>query len=191
MRPWSAAALCAFTGTALAQIQAQTFYTIPPTNGCDGVWAVDGASLFSGCGGAMTYATSPDGCAQWMNMSFSGDTLLLPLCSLPCDFYVYCDNGTYVYCQVLPEVSNGLAATHSSASTMAVSDGLLSITSPVVLTRPLLRVIDAQGRPARQERMPDGDRWTIALAGLPSGEYTVTLDDTNGRVSRGHFVLVR
>lgn len=139
----------------------------------------------------MTYATSPDGCAQWMNMSYSGDTLFLPLCSQPCDFYVYCDNGTYVYCQVLPEIANGVVAALPVVSTMAVVEGLLHITSPVVLTRPLLRVLDAQGRPVRQEWLPAGDRWNIALAGLPAGGYTATLDDATGRGSRGHFVIVR
>jgi hypothetical protein len=61
---------------------ANTYYVIPPTSGCDGVWAIEDPSL--SCYGPFVYWYDPNTC--WTFSHNDGDTLFLNLCSLPCNF---------------------------------------------------------------------------------------------------------
>ncbi len=78
----------------VGKIQAQyiyspnTYYLIPPTSGCNGIWAVQyPPNCF-----ATTSFISPFGCATINH--FNGDTLFFDLCAIPCDFIVVNDSGT-------------------------------------------------------------------------------------------------
>ncbi len=60
-----------------------TYYLIPPTNGCNGVWAIKdtvACSLFI-----------MDPC--WQFDHINGDTMFLQLCYIPCSFYATANNG--------------------------------------------------------------------------------------------------
>src|SRR5436190_358293 len=84
-----------FSLLAPAALSAQmlTYYVVPPTAGCNGIWAVNWFSLE--CGSApYTYTMEPMGCLQ-VNWTYSGDTAFFPLCTLPCAFYITsADGGT-------------------------------------------------------------------------------------------------
>jgi hypothetical protein len=55
-----------------------TYYLIPPTNGCNGLWALQDT-----CHYYPTY-TWTGGCGQPQTWHMNGDTLFVPLCSFPC-----------------------------------------------------------------------------------------------------------
>ncbi|MEI7597594.1 MAG: T9SS type A sorting domain-containing protein [Bacteroidota bacterium] len=71
-----------------------TFYVIPPTNGCNGIWAIN-HNLFPGCA-SFTYLQNP----CWLSQSWttSGDTLFVTLCSVPCEIVASCFDGATVIC---------------------------------------------------------------------------------------------
>lgn len=73
-----------------AQTPITTWYIIPPTSGCNGVWAIDYSQ--AGCGSTYLFNPSfPVACG-----SFTGsvaDTMFIQLCSMPCDLTVVDMNG--------------------------------------------------------------------------------------------------
>jgi hypothetical protein len=79
-----------------AQTTVPTWYVIPPTNGCNGVWAVD-ASVFGGCGSVSTYIMSPPGCVQMTNNTVA-DTTYWVLCSFPCNLTMMGPSGIACIC---------------------------------------------------------------------------------------------
>lgn len=74
-------------GKAQVTYSPNTFYVIPPSNGCDGLWAIQ----------------TPVGCSQylmnpcWQAYQVHGDTTILHLCSLPCQYYAVTDSGSTCY----------------------------------------------------------------------------------------------
>lgn len=69
-----------------------TFYVIPPVNGCDGVWAVNDSLITSGnCPPPYMLTVFPNGCATENHVSV--DTLFFDLCSIPCSYKLVNFNG--------------------------------------------------------------------------------------------------
>lgn len=92
-----------------AQGTLTTYYTIPPTNGCDGLWAFGPASaMYDTCAAPFSYAVDPAGCGQspwgWPPFWMSGDTVYVELCSVPCNLQVWSGNGLcqQLICQLGP-----------------------------------------------------------------------------------------
>lgn len=56
-----------------------TYYVIPPTNGCNGIWAIQTPSI-----NCYQYTVYPYACSEIDHVN--GDTLFLSLCSIPCNF---------------------------------------------------------------------------------------------------------
>jgi len=90
-----------------AKIQAQivyspnTYYLIPPTLGCNGIWAVQYPQNCI----ASNSIISPFGCATINH--FNGDTLFFDLCSIPCEYLVVNDSGTVcMICLVFQQTTN-------------------------------------------------------------------------------------
>ena len=90
-----------------ANIQAQiiyspnTYYLIPPTSGCNGIWAVQYPPNCI----ATNSIISPFGCATINH--FNGDTLFFDLCSIPCEFLVINDSGIVcMSCLVFQQITN-------------------------------------------------------------------------------------
>ncbi|HKR03154.1 MAG TPA: T9SS type A sorting domain-containing protein [Bacteroidia bacterium] len=90
-----------------AKIQAQivyspnTYYLIPPTSGCNGIWAVQYPPNCI----ATTSIINPFGCATINH--FNGDTLFFDLCSIPCEFLVVNDSGIIcMNCLVFQQTTN-------------------------------------------------------------------------------------
>ncbi|MBP9083047.1 MAG: T9SS type A sorting domain-containing protein [Bacteroidia bacterium] len=90
-----------------AKIQAQvvyspnTYFVIPPTSGCNGIWAVQ---YTTNCIGSNSII-SPFGCATINH--FNGDTLFFDLCSIPCEYLVVNDSGSVcMSCLVFQQTTN-------------------------------------------------------------------------------------
>lgn len=91
----------------IAKVQAQivyspnTYYLIPPTSGCNGIWAVQ---YTTNCIGSNSII-SPFGCATINH--FNGDTLFFDLCSIPCEYLVVNDSGSVcMSCLVFQQTTN-------------------------------------------------------------------------------------
>jgi hypothetical protein len=68
------------------------FYVIPPTSGCNGIWAVD-HTLFPGCSDpTVSFSTCWDHSAGFGTVQ--GDTLFIALCSIPCEIVAFCTGGS-------------------------------------------------------------------------------------------------
>jgi hypothetical protein len=90
--------LVAFTRLS-AQTTINTWYVIPPTSGCNGVWAVDASQLATSCGTPpYQYILNPMGCADLMNWTTVADTVYWPLCAFPCDLTTIDANGVMCIC---------------------------------------------------------------------------------------------
>lgn len=80
-----------------AQTTINTWYVIPPTSGCNGVWAVD-ASQFGSCGtGPFQYSMNPMGCVN-MTPNVVADTVYWQLCAFPCDLTIVDMTGNVCIC---------------------------------------------------------------------------------------------
>jgi hypothetical protein len=87
--------LCVIPFGIKAQTTLTTYYIIPPTSGCNGVWAVNAASP-GWCGPGTTWIFSPIMCGQ-MGPTV-GDTLYIQLCSIPCNVAFSDFNGPCAIC---------------------------------------------------------------------------------------------
>ncbi len=79
-----------------AQTTITTWYVIPPTSGCNGVWAVD--AVAAGCGsGPFQYIMNPMGCVQ-MSGPTVADTTYWTLCAFPCNLTIVNSQGLMCIC---------------------------------------------------------------------------------------------
>ncbi len=85
-----------FTKSSYSQTIINTYYVIPPTSGCNGVWAMENFQLY--CGGIFSTKMNPFGCTNITSGSIVGDTLFLELCSIPCEMQVTTDSGMICFC---------------------------------------------------------------------------------------------
>lgn len=88
--------LALFCAKINAQTTITTWYIIPPTSGCNGVWAVD--AVAAGCGsGPFQYNMSPPGCVQMTGPTVV-DTTYWALCSFPCNLTIVNSQGLTCIC---------------------------------------------------------------------------------------------
>ncbi len=91
-----------------AQTVIPTWYIIPPTSGCNGVWAVQASA--AGCGGNVTtYNMNPPGCVI-MGGPTVVDTTYWSLCAFPCTVTMVNSVGQMCICSTgtmtgYPEIS--------------------------------------------------------------------------------------
>lgn len=91
-----------------AQTVLTTYYMLPPTNGCDGLWAFGPASAVwqAPCTAPFLYVVEPIGCAEGAGIGqpfwISGDTVYSNLCSMPCGITIYDASGECVILCQLP-----------------------------------------------------------------------------------------
>lgn len=170
--------------TLRAQTTLTTYYIIPPTNGCNGVWAL--GPISSGCFSmGSTYTFNPSGCAQ-LNATTSGDTLFYPLCSVPCSLAVInSSSGTYCICNM-----NWLDADNVTAPTLQtiftswpnpVNSNVLHLKSTVPLQTDV-SLTDATGRIVLQQHFERlGDMETLEISCIPAGVYFLKFESPGGR----------
>jgi hypothetical protein len=191
--------LFAFSYSMSAQTTLTTYYVIPPTNGCDGTWAFGPySSLWSSCSGPYTWTFSPFSCVDHpggnpMYLNVVGDTIIMDLCSQPCDFLFYADSGLCAVCLCGPLVlSNTLGA---------MVEGSFSIgPNPVPSNSPVLvlnngnngpqhaQVLDLAGR-TLLVRTLGGGRSELDLSGIPPGGYLLLIRDEEGHMSTQRFQI--
>ncbi len=186
-------------GGASAQTTLTTYYVIPPTNGCDGIWAFGPYStMWANCGAApFQWLFDPMGCVdpQGVNVPLNvvNDTIVMTLCALPCDFELYsADSGlcTTLIC--------GIGPTGTTAPTrpLAISIG----PNPVPISSPVLtlhtsngalqhvQVLDLAGRSLVQATV-QGGRAELDLNGVPAGGYLLLMHDGSGHMHTQRFQL--
>ena len=78
--------LAIIKGYAQYTFSANTYYLIPPTSGCNGIWAIKDTL------NCPTFSVSPFDCAQFSHIN--GDTIFLQLCAIPCEFYTSGNGNT-------------------------------------------------------------------------------------------------
>lgn len=128
-------------------ITATTWYVIPPTSGCNGIWAIDASAwpcFTSGCSYA---AASPWGCLTTtfpVCDSIVADTLYLPLCSLPCNIAASCSPGPMVICGTPPPVTTGVNQPFLEKIKASLTDGILNIEN--LNPNEIIEVYDVSGR---------------------------------------------
>lgn len=85
-----------FTKSSYSQTIVNTYYVIPPTSGCNGVWAMQNFHLY--CQGVVNAGIDPWECTDITSGTIVGDTLFLELCSLPCQMHITTDSGMVCIC---------------------------------------------------------------------------------------------
>lgn len=191
-------ALAVCTSGTSAQNMLTSYYVIPPTNGCDGVWAFGPYSaLWSACTGPYTWFFDPLGCvdgSQWgqpIPLNVVGDTIFMDLCSQPCDFLFYADTGLCVVCICGPLIPTTVADA-DPGSDLFIGPNHVPASSPTLQihtarTGPLfVQVLDLAGRSLLQATV-QGGRCELDLSGIPAGSYLLLVRDERGRMSTHRF----
>lgn len=150
-----------------------TYYVIPPTSGCNGVWAIDALQL--GCGQLYTFA--PTACALFPP-TIVADTAFLQLCSIPCSLSVVGPNGLCGICGT--GLSTGLEQTVSPVFTTYPNPATAQSGYTIITTRPAQEVkaeiISLAGQVAltHTQAAPDG-KAVFDTSTLAAGTYIVKI----------------
>lgn len=178
--------LAVTAGVALrAQTVLTTYYVIPPTSGCNGVWALGPVS--SGCfsiGSAYTF--TPVGCAPFNSNTISGDTLFIPLCSVPCSLAVInSSSGSYCICNMSWLGAGDIIApaqqTIFTSWPNPANSNVLHLKSTVPLQTDV-SLTDATGRTVLQQHFDRlGDMETLEISCIPAGVYFLKFETPGGK----------
>ena len=178
-----------------------TYYVIPPTNGCDGLGAFGPASALYpvGCSAPYLYDVIPSGCAVspwgWPPFWVSNDTVYTNLCSTPCSITMWDSNG--VPCVILCQLPGGLGLPMDPAGQ---EDGLHVTTNPVSTeggpvelklrgSGPVdVSVTDGLGRVLYATRAPSGTA-LLPTAGMRPGLHLVQARWPDGQSATLRLVL--
>lgn len=185
--------------TASAQNTLTTYYVIPPINGCDGTWAFGPySSLWSSCTGPYMWLFEPVGCVdpgagQPVPLNVVGDTIIMDLCSQPCDFLFYADTGLCAVCYCGPLNPLNLAVSAVDGSFSIGPNPVPSSTPRLILdlgnTGPhYAQVLDLSGRSVLVRSVGPGGS-ELDLQGIPVGGYLLLLRDEAGRLTTQRFQI--
>lgn len=170
--------------TLRAQIVLTTYYVIPPTNGCNGVWAMGPVS--SGCFLPGTTYSFVGNCVMPGSATISGDTILMPVCFIPCNLTTSnSSSGTYCVCDLLSLDAGSTSASAQQTIFTSWPNPANSNTLNLKSTIPLqtdVSLIDATGRTVLQqhfERLDDVE--TLEISCVPAGVYFLKFETPGGR----------
>ncbi|MEO8068764.1 MAG: hypothetical protein ABI599_13800 [Flavobacteriales bacterium] len=166
--------------------QVFTYYSVPPTNGCDGVWAVQVFSFL--CGPApYVFVTTPNGCMLETGWTNDQDTLFLPLCAFPCQVDVQAADGNSCSGTTAP---SAVGETINDMRLQLIVRGTqLEVSSPRTLPAGTMRIADVTGRVEQELATRPGDRWSARLPEVP-GVHVITMDAGTVHM-RERFVVSR
>jgi hypothetical protein len=183
---------------ASAQTTLTTYYVVPPSNGCDGVWAFGPYSaLWTSCSGPYTWLFEPAGCVDGSQggvpfpLNVVNDTIIMDLCSLPCDFLFYGDTGLCVVCICGPLIPTNLPGPATEAI-FSMGPNPVPIGSPVLTLNTIgtgthhVQVLDMAGRSLLQATVTGG-RSELDLSGIPAGGYLLLARNDTGRLITQRF----
>ncbi len=136
----------AFLGLALwqlplfAQTNLTTYYMLPPTSGCNGLWAFGPASAVwqAPCTAPFLYVVEPLGCAEGAGIGqpfwISGDTVYSNLCSIPCSITIYDASGECVILCQLPVNTGVTDGMRADMPELRIDPNPLAIGTPLKIT---------------------------------------------------------
>ena len=131
-----------------AQITWPTYFVNPPSSGCDGLWAINTSATFGACGSTpYTYNFTPIGCNS-TPVVFSGDTLFVPLCAVPCNMVL--TNSSGQTCSSSTGPATGISEASGSMTNVYPSQlkkgSELTLEFPRTGAQQKIQVFDASGR---------------------------------------------
>lgn len=175
-------ALAAICGPLAGSGQFATVYVTPPTDGCNGVWAVQITSLYCTPVSPYTFTMEPSGCVQLDGWDEEMGVFLMPLCAIPCSLTVTTGDG--VTCSgSTSDAPIGIEEKQRSNVQVNVQSGNIELFSNVPLPRQQLRVIDIGGRSKRSELLAPGQRWRIPAPSTP-GVYLIIVEGDGNTIVR-------
>ena len=129
---------------------------VPPTSGCNGLWAFGPASAVwqAPCSAPFLYVVEPIGCAEGAGIGqpfwISGDTVYSNLCSIPCGITIYDSSGECVILCQLPG-STGMNERGATEGPLHMEPNPLTTGTPLRITLQEVgpvewSLMDAQGR---------------------------------------------
>ena len=126
-------------------ITVTTWYVVPPTSGCNGIWAIDATTWPCFTGGCTYMFPTPFGCTPSVPTcdSIVADTLYIPLCSLPCYIAASCGPVALV-CSILPPVTTSINQTNQQEIKTIFSNNTLSIEN--LISDDFIEIYDVPGR---------------------------------------------
>ena len=173
--------------SALNYGQFATVYVTPPTDGCNGVWAVQVTSLYCTPVSPYTFAMEPSGCMQLDGWGEEMGVFLMPLCALPCSLTVTTGDG--VTCSgSTSDAPIGISENQVSQVRVSVQGGNIELVSDVPLPQQQARVIDASGRVLLMEMLPPGQRWDVPAPSTP-GAYIISIQSASSSIFQRSVIV--
>ena len=160
-----------------------THYIISPTSGCNGVWAISVSSA-NPCGAPVTYSYNPQGCALFGSTS-SGDTIFIPLCSIPCNLTMISSSGLDT-CFCGTGNSAGIQNYLDNNSLISISPNPIHASDKmfVKINLPFIKdfqiqIMDINGHVLKNKTNCNSNVDFIDLTDLALGEYFITISNSN------------
>lgn len=156
-----------------SQTAITTYYVIPPTSGCNGVWAIDASDFICG----MQYVFTPSMCANFAP-AINADTVYFQLCSVPCSVDVWGQQG--ICGSATTGITTGLSAQQISVLTTYPNPATSQSGYTIVTTKPAQEVkaeiISLSGQMVfkNTQAAPDG-KAVLDTSTLAAGTYIVKI----------------
>ena len=171
-----------YTNNINAQITWPTYYVTPPVSGCDGEWAINTSATLGACGTTpYTYNFTPIGCATTSGLTFSGDTLFVPLCSVPCNMVL--TNSSGQTCSSSTPPTTGITESASSKSkvypSLVKKGSDITIEFPESVSKKTIQVFDNLGKSVENILVKDG-MLKYSISKYSIGIYYISITSSDG-----------
>lgn len=165
-----------------------TVYVTPPTDGCNGVWAVQITSLYCTPVSPYAFVEQPSGCIQLTNWVEQQGNFLIPLCAMPCSLTVTTGDG--VTCSGSTSDAPIGMEEHSTAElNVNVYDAVLEVTSSAPLPTLTAQVVDMDGHVLSTRTLNAGSTWRLPTPAA-AGAYVLVLRGLETSVTK-RFVVTK
>jgi hypothetical protein len=175
-----------------AQVSLTTYWLIPPTMGCDGLWAFGPASAVMDTCPASTWNFAPFNCVDFPGgippfPNTVGDTVIVAICSLPCTFQVTTDTGICMVC-IAPVYTTAEAPAYSKSRLRIAPNPIGSSDRELVLdglsvTHGTLAIKNATGQTLFAKEISQLPM-AVVLPDLASGVYLVEVTEASTRFTQ-------
>ncbi len=174
--------------TSLAQAQFATVYVTPPTNGCNGVWAVQATSVYCTSTSPYTFVEQPSGCLQLNNWGQEQGNFLIPLCAMPCSLTVTTGDG--VTCSgSTSDAPIGMDEREAATVNVNVRGAIMEVTSSTQLPTGTARIVDMEGRTVNVRTLTSGRTWQLPVPEV-AGAYVLVLQGPESPITK-RFVVTK
>jgi hypothetical protein len=188
MRATLIGGLIALCSCGLSAQDFATVYVTPPTNGCNGVWAVQAMSVYCTSTSPYTFAMEPIGCLQLDGWGQEMGNFLIPLCALPCSMTVTTGDG--VTCSgSTSDAPIGMDEQRAPAVNVSVNEAIIEVRSSSPQPQSVARIMDLQGRLHSSRPLNPGRIWQLA-APEAAGAYLFLIHGMEVPITR-RFVVTK